>query len=147
MKRPYVSANPLWGLLLVLFVLSLASCEKDPPEEVVQEEEIMMEENANVYGSIEVSVIWCNLQDDPLCLEVNPIPGAVVTLFSSAEDRQFSDPVKSEKITTASGKVTFNALEGGKRYYLRTNSVYGVQETDDTTPSNGLAFHEVIFTQ
>jgi len=146
MKRQTLGSTPFLGFLLIMLLLSLTSCEKESIEEI-QEEEPIMEENSNVYGSIEVSVIWCNLQNDPLCLEVNPIPGAVVTLFSSAEDRQFSDPVKSEKITPASGKVTFNALEGGKRYYLRTNSIYGVQETDDTTPSNGLAFHEVIFTQ
>lgn len=145
MKKLYLRSLPLFNLLLLLLLLGLSGCQKEDQEEL--QEENTVEENANVYGSIEVSVVWCNLQNDPFCSEVKPIIGAVVTLFSSEEDRQYSDPVKSEKITTATGKVTFNLLEGGKRYYLRTNSIYGVQETDDTTPSNGLAFHEVIFTQ
>ena len=145
MKKQALNFPHFCSLLFLLSLVGLSSCQKDANEEIVEENTV--EENSNVYGSIEVSVVWCNLQNDPFCSEVDPIIGAVVTLFSSAEDRQFSDPVKSEKITTATGKVRFNLLEGGKRYYLRTNSIYGVQETDDTTPTNGLAFHEVIFTQ
>ncbi len=145
MRNRFPTSFQRLNVLFFLLLLALSGCQKEDPEEL--QEENTEEENTNVYGSIEVSVVWCNLQSDPFCSEVNPIIGAVVTLFSSEEDRQYSDPVKSEKITTTTGKVTFNLLEGGKRYYLRTNSIYGVQETDDTTPSNGLAFHEVIFTQ
>lgn len=125
--------------------IGLPSCQKENMEEMT--DNYSVPENTNVYGSIQVSVVWCNLQNDPFCEDITPITGALVTLYNSEEDRTYNEPIKAEKVTSATGKVTFSQLEGGKRYYIRTNCIHGVRESDDTTPTNGLAFHEVIFTQ
>ena len=117
----------------------MAACEKEPPE---------VKPNVDSYdfsASMEITVGNCPNLPDQDCNPPSPDPAAMVLIYANEEDRFFNENVVYEKSTNANGKISFSTLAGGKTFYLRTISVYGVRETTERTPARGVAFHEILF--
>jgi hypothetical protein len=135
--------KPIAFLSPLLFLFLLVSCQKtDHFENAIGNKEPLKE-----YASMEVSVVVCNPQEDPFCEDPVLLPGVQVFMYATEEDREYNDPILFQGVTNGSGKITFTQLNVSTRYYLKTVSNFGIENTSETTPNRGHAFHEVLFIQ
>ena len=93
---------------------------------------------------MEVSVMSCSPLEDPFCENTTPIAGTKIYLYETEEERQFNATPLFEGTTNSSGKYMFSQLDGGARYYLRVACPNELHETSESTPSNGIAYHEIL---
>jgi hypothetical protein len=119
----------------------LAACQ---PESLLPETEDPKANYTGYDASIEVQVIVCDSIVSQQCVSTYPGSGALVELYDTPEDREYSEPVVQSGVANSTGKVNFSGLDGGKRYYLRTYYSTESVETSETTPANGIAKHEVL---
>ncbi|MEM1218624.1 MAG: hypothetical protein AAGH79_06915 [Bacteroidota bacterium] len=127
------------ALCLTLNNVALAASEK---------EVISVQPNVDSYdfsASMEITVGNCPNMPDQDCNPPSPVTAAMVLIYATEEDRFFNENIVYEKTTNANGQISFTTLAGGKTFYLRTISAYGVRETTERTPSRGVAFHEILF--
>ena len=98
------------------------------------------------YSSIEVTVSLCNPIQDPFCDSLKALPGVLVKIFETEDDRYYGEPVIAEKTSDANGKVFFGNLERGAYYWFEAiSSNYGTRYEVTTTPTNGTATVPIIF--
>ena len=95
-------------------------------------------------ASIEVQVVVCDSIANQSCVSTYPGAGASVELYATYEDLEYRDPLVQSGVVGSSGTLQFSGLEGGKRYYLLTTYSGESEESSETTPSNGIAKHEVL---
>lgn len=119
--------------------LAVSSCS-DPIASEAQPSPMVVD----VSASIEILVGNCQNINDPECFYPTPVSAATVLIYANEEDRFFNENVIYKKTTNAEGRLLFPALAGGKIYYLRTISVFGIRETMEQTPVRGVAFHEIL---
>lgn len=140
MKPTYFKKLLHWGLL-GLMPITMMACEKEATG---------VQPNVDSYdfsASMEITVGNCPNMPDEDCNPPSPVPAAMVLIYATEEDRFFNENIVYEKTTNAYGKISFTTLAGGKTFYLRTISVYGVRETTERTPARGVAFHEILFNE
>ncbi len=127
--------------LFCLIPVVIIACEKEVTS---------AQPNVDSYdfsASMEITVGSCPNVPDQDCNPPSPVSAAIVLIYATEEDRFFNENIVYEKTSNANGKISFTTLAGGKTFYLRTISVYGVRETTERTPSRGVAFHEILFNE
>jgi len=72
-----------------------------------------------VLGSAIFTVINCtDAAADPTCsTNFEVLAASKIFLYTSAEDREFNDPIFAEKLTNGIGEAEFSSLEGGDYFY------------------------------
>ena len=126
------------ALIAVLLALLPSACQRE-------ELPSRPTEPPAAYSTISVMVRLCDFSEDPFCEATTPIAGANVRIFASEKDLQFGEPVLFQKTTGGDGNARFDQLEGGRYYYLETQASQGIQASIESTPNNGIAYHEVLY--
>jgi pimeloyl-ACP methyl ester carboxylesterase len=96
-KRPVMKHS----ITLILFIITLISCQKEIPEEVSFEFDIMPEGESNVV------IGWDDIE-----------PGNTIK-FSVDTDDQFTDPLVTTEANASEGTVTLTGLAPVTRYFLK----------------------------
>ena len=130
------TSTTLLTLGLLLFSLACRKGEITPEEpEIIKH-----------YSSIIAKVNYCNAFLDPFCDSLTPIPGVVIRAYETEEDRFYGEPLVAENVTNGAGEATFGSLERGAYYWFTIrSSQYGEQEAVTSTPTNGVAYLDIIF--
>ena len=99
-------------LTLLLCSLLLFSCTKE-------EETSGGEAPPAVLGAAFFTVVNCtDTSVDPTCTSsFEVLAASQIFLYTSAENREFNDPIYNQKLTGGEGTAEFSGLEGGDYFY------------------------------
>jgi len=88
-----------------------------------------------VLGSAIFTVVNCtDTSTDPTCTTTfDVLAASSIFLYTSAENREFNDPIYAQKLTGGEGTAEFSNLEGGDYFYT-------VQYPTDATVTQEDAF-------
>ncbi|MEM7101927.1 MAG: hypothetical protein AAF502_02275 [Bacteroidota bacterium] len=111
------------------------------------EEEVIITPPTPTTASLTVTVVSCDVQNDPFCDNTTPINQAEVKLYENANDRNNETNPISSCLTNSSGVCNFLGLTNENQFIQVKASGFGTMDEEENTPANTISFLEVIFFQ